>query len=107
LTQTSARFMQLRLRISDRATHDLGNLVVLVTLDVMEHEDRLVARRQLPDGTLKIDPVYRAAEPQVRRSRVLLSAACFLVRLDGLLEARGGERFLAEAHKDYVYGHPV
>src|SRR5262249_42823188 len=86
LTQTSTRFMQLRLRISDRATHNFGDLVVLVTLDVVEHEHGLIARRQFPDGTFEIDPVYGAAEPQVRRSRILPWATGLLIGLDGFFQ---------------------
>src|SRR5712692_7240659 len=36
--QTGPRFMQLRLRISHRASHDVRDLVVLVALDIMQHE---------------------------------------------------------------------
>src|SRR6184192_1182720 len=42
--QPSTRFMQLRLRISHRASHDVRDLVVLVALDVMKHKHRPVAR---------------------------------------------------------------
>src|SRR5713226_1938856 len=55
--QTGTRFMQLRLRISHRASHDIRDLVVLVPLDVMQYEHGAVARRQLFNRTFQIDPV--------------------------------------------------
>src|SRR5262249_1992983 len=51
-------------------SHDVGNLVVLVTLDVVQHKHGFVTGRQLPDGSFKVDPVHSAAESQVRRSNI-------------------------------------
>src|SRR5271156_3860895 len=45
LAQSFARFVQLGLRVSDRAPKDLGDLVVLVAMHVVEDEHRLVALR--------------------------------------------------------------
>ena len=59
--QTRARLVQLRLRISHRASHDVRDLVVLVPLDVMQYEHRPVTWRQLFNRTLEIDPVDGAA----------------------------------------------
>ena len=42
-----ARFVELRFRIADRATHDFRNLVVLVSLHVVQDEHRFVSGRQL------------------------------------------------------------
>src|SRR5216684_6034094 len=68
--QTRTRFMQLRLRIPHRASHDVRNLVVFVPLDVMQHEHRPIARRQLINRTFQIDPVDGAAQAQIRRPDV-------------------------------------
>src|SRR6266436_6691933 len=70
LAQASSSFVQLRLRITHRTSHDVRNLVVLVTLDVVEHKHCPVARGQFFDGTLQIDPVDRTAQAKIRRANV-------------------------------------
>src|SRR5260370_35257471 len=65
ISQTGTGLVQLRLRISHRASHNACDLVMLVSLDVMQHEHRPVARRQLFDRTFEIDPVHGTAQAQI------------------------------------------
>src|SRR6267143_5444788 len=71
IAQPGSRLMQLRFRISDRTTHDAGNLVVLVTLHVVQNKHGAVTWRQPIDGALQIDPVNRSTQPQIRGAEVL------------------------------------
>ena len=56
-TQAPARPVKLGLRIADGPIHDLGDLFVLVTLDVMKFDDQFVTRSQLFDRSFQIDAV--------------------------------------------------
>src|SRR6266403_3667445 len=49
IAQPGSRLMQLRFRISYRTTHDSSNLVVLVALDIVQHEHRAIPGRQPVD----------------------------------------------------------
>lgn len=49
--------MKLRLRRADRATEHPCNLLMLVSFDIVQREDRAVAGRQLRDGFIKGDAV--------------------------------------------------
>src|SRR5712692_7829338 len=105
--QTCARLVQLRLRISHRASHDIRDLVVLVPLDVMQYEHRPVARRQLFNRTFQIDPVDGAAQAQVRRADVLPGAARFIVGIRGFFKRGHRERLLAQPHQKHVDSHSM
>src|SRR5260370_14623863 len=64
--QSLASFVQLRLRIPDRASKNLGNLVVFVTLDVVQNKYFPVAFRQLIDRPLEVNAVEQTTQPRVR-----------------------------------------
>src|SRR6266851_9018306 len=105
--QTRARLMQLRLRISYRASHDFRDLVVLVSLDVMQYEHGPVARGQLLNRTFQIDPVDGATQAQIRRADVLPGAARFIVGIRCFFERGHRERLLAQPHQHHIDRHPV
>src|SRR5712692_5066225 len=105
--QTCARLVQLRLRISHRASHDVRDLVVFVPLDVMQYEHGPVARRQLLNRSFQIDPVDGATQAQVRRADVLPGAARFIIGIRRFFERGHWERLLSQPHQHYVDRHPV
>jgi hypothetical protein len=57
LAQPNASLVKLGFRIPDGTTQQRGNLVVFVSLDVMENESLLIAGRQLCDGALEVHPI--------------------------------------------------
>src|SRR5580692_5792615 len=57
LAKYHSGLMQLRLRISDRASPDARNFVVFITKDVVQYEDRPVPCRKLIDGALQIHSI--------------------------------------------------
>src|SRR5260370_40512615 len=61
---TLANLEQLRLRIPDRASKNLGNLVVFVTLDVVQNKYFPVAFRQLIDRPLEVKAVEQTTQPR-------------------------------------------
>src|SRR6266550_7078472 len=105
--QPSTRFMQLRLRISHRASHDVRDLVVLVALDVMKHKDRPVARWQLFNRALQIDAVHGTAQAQIRRADIFPGAARFIVGIRRFFERGHRERLFAQPHQHHIDRHPV
>src|SRR5260370_3631456 len=105
--QTCTRLVQLRLRISHRASHDIRDLVVLVPLDVMQYEHGPVARRQLFNRTFQIDPVDGPAQAQIRCADVLPGAARFIVGIRGFFRRGPRERLLAKPHHHYIGRHPL
>src|ERR1700730_4712050 len=86
LTESRSRLVQLRLRVPHRASHDIRDLVVLVSLDVVQHEHRPVTGRQSLDGLFQVHPLDRGAESQIGSPNVCPGAACFLVRLGGVFQ---------------------
>jgi len=81
LTKPEASLGQLGLGIPDRASQNLGNIVVFISLDIVENEHFFVSIRQLIDSLAQIDVVKHAAQPKIRstefyeRPRVFLAAA--------------------------------
>src|SRR6266850_721749 len=63
--QALAGLVQLRLRITNGTSKNLGDLAVFVTLDVVENKYFPVALRQLIDCRLEVDPVKQATEPRI------------------------------------------
>src|SRR5260370_1001861 len=105
--QTRTRLMQLRLRISYRASHNFRDLVVLVPPDGMQYEYGPVARGQLLNRTFQIDPVDGATQAQIRRADVLPGAARFIVGIRCFFERGHRERLLAQPHQHHIDCHPV
>ena len=58
VAQSGARLVQLGFRVPDGTAHDACNLVVLIALNVVEHENRSVTGWQPFDGSLKVDAVH-------------------------------------------------
>src|SRR5438128_6596272 len=56
--QFHPRLVQLRLRRADRTSEHPRDLFMLVPFDIMEHEDRAIARRQLRNRLVERDPIY-------------------------------------------------
>ena len=54
IPQLQSCFVKLRLAVTNRATHHLGNFVMLESLDIVEHKNRFVARRQAVNGALQL-----------------------------------------------------
>src|SRR2546422_7659858 len=81
LAQAHPRLVQLRFRVSDRTSHDFGDLVVFVPLDIVENERRPVARRQLGDGPLQIHAVERAGKRSEEHTSELQSRLHLVCRL--------------------------
>lgn len=44
--------MELRLTVSDRTRQDLGNLLVLVAMDIVKQKDDAIAGRKFVEGIL-------------------------------------------------------
>ena len=93
--------MKLRLGISDRAIHDLRNLVVLVPLDIVQHEYVPVSRRQRFDRLRKPDAVDRTEEPEVILPEVSLDG--FVMGRVGFVERNNRETFLSHPHQHDVH----
>jgi len=79
-TQAPARPVKLRLRIPDGPIHDLGDLFVLVALDVMEFDDQFVTWSQLFDRPFQIHAVDRSGQLQVRCTELLASPTAIVRR---------------------------
>jgi hypothetical protein len=107
IAQARARFVQLRFRIAHGASHDVRYLVMLVTLDIVQNENRPVARRQLFHRALQINPVNRSAQAQIRGANIFPGATGVLIGLRGFFQRSHRERLLSQAHQDNVNGHPV
>jgi len=99
--QPLASSVQLRLRISDRASQNSGNLLMLVTFDIMKNEGRLTARWQEVDRRLEVDAVKQAREVQIGLAELAERFAVFGISAD-LIERFGLRDFAAEAHQNEV-----
>src|SRR5271170_858180 len=84
IPQLSARLVQLRLRVTYRTTHNPGNLVVFVTLHIVQNEHSAISGRQFVDRALQIDPINRSTQLQVRSTDIFPRAAGVFVGLRGL-----------------------
>src|ERR1700675_3591964 len=107
VAQPGTRFVQLRLRIPNRTSHDSCNLVVFVPLHVVQNKNRTVAWWQLPDRALQVHAVHRSAQPQIRRSNILARPSTLFIRLGGLFQGGDRESFLPQTHEHDVDGHAM
>src|SRR5579859_6929052 len=107
VTQPGARLVQLRFGIPDRTTHNSRNLVVLVTLNVVQNKDGAIPWRKLLDGTLEIDTIDGPTEPQIRSSHILARPAAVLIGLGGFLQGGDRKSLFPEAHEHDVDGHAM
>ena len=95
IAQPGSRLMQLRFRISDGTTHDAGNLVVLVTLHIVQNKYSALARRKPFDRAFQVHSIHRPAQPQIRSAYVLPGTAALFVRLGRFLQGGYRERLFA------------
>src|ERR1700730_6536432 len=80
---------------------------MLVTLNVMEHEDGAVTWWKLLDSTFKIYPVHRSREPQIGSSDILARSAGLFVRLDRLVKRGLRKCLLAKTHQHNIHGQAM
>jgi hypothetical protein len=102
IAQAGAGFVQLRLGIANGAAAHARDLGVVVALNVVEDEDRLVAGRQPVDGAFEMDAVNQSGQGQIESAEFLVRAAVLGVGLGDFLERDDRERALAEAHENHV-----
>src|SRR5215469_1537749 len=57
VAQFHPRFVQLGLAIADRASHDCGNLIMLVSFDVVKYKDGPIARRETVHCLPQLQPI--------------------------------------------------
>src|SRR5258708_40114161 len=79
LTQPRASLVQLRLQSAYRASQDLGNLTVFISLDIVQDKYCAVAHGQPLDAALEIYSVNRSLQQQVGRSNIDARQAGFIV----------------------------
>src|SRR5215472_125877 len=106
-SESDARFVKLRFRVSDRAPHDFGNLVVLISLHIVQDEHCFVTRRELFDGALQIHAVDRTGQAQIRAAKIPPRPPRLVVRFGHLLKRRLVTGLLAQLHEHDVNREPV
>src|SRR5260370_36406896 len=82
---TLANLEQLRLRIPDRASKNLGNLAVFVTLDVVQNKYFPVAFRQLIDRPLEVKAVDQTTQPRVEPAEFITRPGIAFVAFGDLI----------------------
>src|SRR4051812_10603673 len=61
--------VQLRFAITDGTVEHSGNFIMLVSLDIVQHENEAVARRQVGDGSFQGQAVNGPRQGQVRGAK--------------------------------------
>ena len=102
VTQLHPCLVELRFAIADGTAQHLGNFIVFVTLDIMQHKDDAVSRRQTLDGPPQVDPIDGSGQDIVTGTDVP-PGTIFVLRLQGLLQRNFREPFLAQVHEHYVH----
>src|SRR5208337_4787570 len=54
IAQFHSRFMKLRLAVADRATHHLGDLIMFITFNIVQHKNDSITRRKAFNGAFQI-----------------------------------------------------
>src|ERR1019366_7880268 len=70
VTQFHSCLVELRFAIADGTAHHLGNFVVFVTFDIMQHKDDALSRWQTLDGAFQVDPIDGSDQGIVARAFV-------------------------------------
>ena len=74
ISQLHSRLMQLGLAVADRASRDFRDFIMLVSLNIMQHKDQTIARRQIGNGALQRQTVdSRITMNEATSYRALLS----------------------------------
>jgi hypothetical protein len=76
-----ASLVKLRLRITDGATHNVGNLVVFVTLDIVKNKHGPIPWGKLLDGAFEVNAIDGTRQSQIRGTDVSLGATVFGIGL--------------------------
>jgi hypothetical protein len=85
----------------------MGNLVVLVPVDIVQNKHCAVAHGQPLDAALEIYPVNGSLQQQVRRPSIDASRAGFIVRVRICFDRDDWWRFPAQVHQFDVNRQPV
>src|ERR1700722_15182138 len=80
---------------------------MLVTLNVVEHENGTVTWWKLLDSTFKIHPVYGSRKPQVGSSDIFTGSPGIFVRLGGLLQGAHRKCLLPKTHQHHIDSRAV
>lgn len=107
LPQPCVGFMKSSFSGPHGRTHHLGNLVVFVAQDVVQHEHYLVDRGQLFDRMFQIDAIDKPNRRQVGASDLLAWSGAFLFPSRHFLQRGPGEFFLAQVHEHDVESQTV
>src|SRR2546429_2095678 len=89
--------MQLRLRRADGASQHSRDLLMLMSFDIMENEDRAIARRQLRNRFVERDAIYHR-----HRVRILRAHNDLLRRLALFGRLLVPHTALAKVHQDLI-----
>jgi hypothetical protein len=79
--ETRASLVKLRLRITDGATHDVGNFVVFVTLDIVENKHGPIPWGKLLDRAFEVNSIDGTRQSQIRSTDVPFGATVFGIGL--------------------------
>src|SRR6266568_2663221 len=60
------RLVELRFAVTDGTVEHGGDFIMLVSLDIVQHEDEPVACRQVGDGAFQRQAVYGTGQGQIR-----------------------------------------
>src|SRR5581483_10398599 len=105
VAQLHACFVQLRLAVADGTSHHLGNLVVFVAFNVVQHKNDAVARRQALDGAFQVHAVNRTRQNVIPCPDVLLGPV--FLGLHALFQGDFRQALFAQVHQHYVDREPV
>src|SRR4029077_13292477 len=103
VAQFHARLMQLRLAVADRASHDACDLIMFVTLHVVQHENRTITGRETVHCLLQLQPVNGPGQRHIFGSEIFLRSIFFAAALRGFLERNYRETLLSQMHQHDVY----
>ena len=87
--------MKLRFAVADGTSQHLGNLAVLISFNVVQHEDDAIAGRKAFDGAFENHTVDGTRKNLVLRTEVLLRTT-FFVGLQSFFERNLRESLLSD-----------
>src|SRR5208283_1550704 len=102
VAQLHSRLMQLRFAVSDRASHQTGDLIMLVTFHIVKYKNRPVAGRQIIYCPLQLQSVYRSGQSRIVRPEVLLRRI-ILSTLGTFFQRNYGKALLPQVHQYHIY----
>jgi hypothetical protein len=97
----------LGLAVADRAPNDLGNLIMFVTFDVVKNKNRPVARGEVVDRSLQLEPVDGPGEGDIFRPEILPLGIFLTATLGGFFQRNHGKILFPQVHQHYVYREPM